>query len=314
MIIGKPHRVIHLCESTNIELTVQLIENGIKNGDSITLHLNTGKIKTKLSFPTMDYHLNRRFTIYFKILKLISLQINLGEYISKRQLYYLDVNLFQSQTIVDEAIDRIAQSLNLSLDSLCIQPSQKGLIHGKLEIKVKKQVFIINGTALIPPISLSLTEQDIEINIGCIKKIVVLEKDAILSGLVNSTDPIKLQDTLLITGKGFPDRLTKHFLNIMSNKFPELPVFGYFDSDVYGLMIASQYACPRGVACCELMQFKGAKLLKSGNVKNFIPLTDRDVMRSLSQIAIIHPDCVQNLQRSLFLYVKRELELNDINL
>lgn len=248
-------------------------------------------------------------------MKLISLQINLGEYISKRQLYYSDVNLFQSQSTVDEAVDRIALALNCSLDSLCIQPSQKGLVHGKLDIKTKKHVFTINGAALIPPISPSIEENDIEINLRSINKIIVLEKDAIFSGIVNSTNPTNLMNTLLITGKGFPDRLTKHFLYILSKKFPNIPVVGYFDSDVYGFMIASQYASQNyinGVACCERLQFKGAKLLSNPAKNNFIPITDKDVTMSISQIATVHTDCVRELQRSMFLYVKRELELNDI--
>lgn len=247
------------------------------------------------------------------MLKLISSQIQSGELISKRQLYYLDVKLFRSQSVVDDAVDKICQCLNQTLNDLCILPSQKGLIHGNLTMCFNNKVYTINGTALIPSIPLSINEINVDINIATIKQIIVLEKDAILSGLVNSTASYKLEQTLLITGKGFPDRLTKHFVFLITKKFPEIPIYGYFDSDVYGFMIASEYLNRQyigGEPCGKGMLFKGAKLLSS--TSNFLSLTSKDITMSMSQISSIYNSCVCELQRSMFLCVKRELELSDI--
>ena len=47
-------------------------------------------------------------------------------------------------------------------------------------------------------------------------------------------------ELILITAKGMPDRATRYFLRILVDSL-EIPVFGLFDCDAYGINIAVNY-------------------------------------------------------------------------
>lgn len=317
---------------------LNLIENGLKNGDTIKLELlsSTSKSKSLITFPNFDYKINRKFTIYFKILHLIYNQLKLNNVVSKRQLYYLDVNLFQNQSIVDNCVDKIADCLGVSIEDLKISASQKGLVYGDLEILTNTNVIYStkrsNSSTLIPPISLNSKPEDLKITFNNNSweqpnAIIILEKDAILSGLINNEiNAPQFQNSILITGRGFPDRLTKHFIYILTKTFSQIPIYGYFDSDIYGLMIAIDYKFKNFNSPCQNLIIKGASLFPKHFNTNckmdyFIPLNDRDVFVTISQFQSLLDNnnlkhnlasLIIHMQRSLFLQVKRELQLFDI--
>lgn len=313
------------------------MENGLKNGDTIKLILtsptSSSKSISSISFPTLDEPTNRRFVIHLKILKLIKNQLESGQVISKRQLYYMDVNLFRNQAVVDKCIDKLADCLGLSIEQLKIAASQKGLVYSQLSLNsylISRNI----GTSLIPRIGLTSKPSDFKIvfnndKLEQPKSIIILEKDAILSGLVNreKQSTTRLFDkSILITGRGFPDRLTKHFVYILSRKFNNVPFLGYFDADIYGWMIAREYKCKPikslstfNVSCCPELNIRGANLFpnnyQSSKVSQFIKLTHRDVYTSLLQLQNLPQNfdiSITELQRSLFFGIKRELQLDDI--
>lgn len=296
------------------------------------------KRKSVLTFPNLKENINWKFTVYLRLLKLIHTQIIKGEIISKRQLYYADVKLFKKQTIVDECLDNIALSFNLSIEKLNIIASQKGLIYGELSIdnyKISKSI----GSTLIPVINLSSSLSDSKIIFNNNENsspdsIIILEKDAILSGLINIEKSNKhltqkFNNSILITARGYPDRLTKHFINILTIKFNKCKIYGYFDSDVYGFMIALEYSSKpmnnnTSLPCVSNMIIKGAKLFDN-NVKysDLIPLNDKDISTSMSLLNRLKTyddttldslnSSIKNLQRSLYFGFKRELKIVDIN-
>ena len=53
---------------------------------------------------------------------------------TKRDLYYRDVNLFQSQSVVDDAISQIAYSFGVERLHLNVVASPKGCVYGDLTI------------------------------------------------------------------------------------------------------------------------------------------------------------------------------------
>lgn len=321
-----------------ISKSISMIENGFKNGDFIQLELHVDPIlkkKTVICFPNIKEVLNWKFIVYLRLLKLIYDQLIKNETISKRQLYYSDVNLFKKQATVDECLDKLSICLCVTIETMNVVASQKGLIFADLSINNQK-ISRKSGSSLIPIINSISSVSDFEITFNgdpckSPKSIIILEKDAILSGLVirEKSEPIKqFENSILITARGYPDRLTKHFVKILVDRFPDTPIFGYFDSDVYGLLIALEYKVkPVNISiqtpACPCIVIKGASLFsKNVSFSDFIPLTEKDISTSfllLNRIENFNDDqiqsidlSIQNLQRTIYFGCKRELKLNDV--
>ena len=318
-----------------ISAVLSLIENGLKNGDKITLQLHTVSKKftsttSKISFPSLKPEVNYKFAVYFRVLRLIYNQITLNESVSKRQIYYMDVSLFRKQSTVDKCIDNLANSFGVSIEHLNVHASQKGLIYADLAFNSFK-ASRNSGCSLIPYVKTS-QKGDFQVLFNsksgeAPKSIIILEKDAILSALVNKekdATPKQFTESILITGRGFPDRQTKQFVSLICQKFCNTPVFGYFDTDIYGFMIAMEYKSkPMDQVhgpCCPAMQIKGAKLIPCVKGENerldLLPITDKDINLTLSQLTNFGNEKLEKqfteMQRSLFLCVKRELRIKDI--
>lgn len=72
--------------------------------------------------------------VYLRLLTIIYEQLKLKTVTTKRDLYYRDVDLFVSQTCVDEAIVQIAYSLGVERIDLNVVASPKGCVHGNLTV------------------------------------------------------------------------------------------------------------------------------------------------------------------------------------
>jgi meiotic recombination protein SPO11 len=310
----------------------------LKGGDIIQLELHEYfalKKKSTLVFPSLKKHVNWKFTVYFKLLVLISSQLILNETISKRQLYYMDVKLFKKQSTVDECIDTLARCLGVPIESLRVTASQKGLVYADLSIN-DQLISRENGCSLVPILPLTSTSKDFEITFNedptvQPESIIILEKDAIFSGLVNREKQAalkKFNNSILVTGRGFPDRLTKHFVNVLVTRFPRMAVLGYFDSDVYGFIIALEYKLKplsflNRNPCCAGMQIEGSRLFQNVTSEaDLILLTERDIQLSFSTFSNLETQestiiedlrySITNLQRTLFFGFKQELKLEDV--
>lgn len=320
-----------------LSTVLSLIENGLKNGDRITLQIHSVTKKftsttSKFSFPSLKPEVNHKFAVYFRVLRLIHNQISLNESVSKRQIYYMDVSLFKKQSVVDQCIDNLANSIGVFIEHLNVHASQKGLVYANLafdSFKASRE----SGCSLIPYVKTSAQKNDIKVlfnnKIGeTPRSIIILEKDAILSALVNKekeSTSKQFAESILVTGRGFPDRQTKQFVSLICQTFYNTPVFGYFDADIYGFMIAMEYKNkPMDQVlgpCCPTMQIKGGKLsphIKGENERlDMLPITDRDINLTLSQLSNFGNNKLEKqfteMQRSLFLCVKRELRIEDIN-
>lgn len=79
------------------------------------------------------------------------------------------------------------------------------------------------------------------------KFVLIVEKDSVFRRIVSDiTTGSTIKDfenrpeLILITAKGMPDRATRYFLRILVDSL-EIPVFGLFDCDAYGINIAVNY-------------------------------------------------------------------------
>ncbi|KAG7883179.1 hypothetical protein KL937_000352 [Ogataea polymorpha] len=240
---------------------LSLVENGFKKGESICLVLKKQKecLKrkressqripimttsiTEIHFPSLDPDINLKFACYLKVLRLLFDQISSmpSFFVSKRQIYYRDVTLFKKQAVINQCIDDIASSFGVSTETLGVVAAQKGLIYGNLQyyyrdrfVKLEKK----EGTMLLPLISLESHHEDFRFVSPCPEEIIIVEKESVFSKLCKEHDH---GNKILITAKGFPDRLTKRFLYHLTQHYPEAKVVALVDSDVYGLMILKEY-------------------------------------------------------------------------
>ncbi|KAL4078058.1 DNA topoisomerase IV alpha subunit [Scleroderma citrinum] len=187
---------------------------------------------------------SRRIAQLLCVMNHVHQALDKGVSLTKRDLYYRDVALFRSQTIVDRLIDDLAATLKQDRADLNIRATSKGLICGSGLL-----IHLVEGGALrlndcegtlIPP-GENIARFEIE---GPITWVLVVEKEAIFQTLC------KLQFTkyptlpgrgLIITGKGYPDLATRQMVKALSDHLPNIPIVALVDSDAYGLDIMSVY-------------------------------------------------------------------------
>ncbi|KAG7663162.1 SPO11 [[Candida] subhashii] len=182
---------------------------------------------------------------FSSIIKIIRLLINHIQQPNKittiRDIYYQDVNLFEHKQINCKNLLTliIEESLQWSLENdIGIYPSPKGLVYGDWFFQTKNQPTLIPIN--FQKVLITANDKDSDRKL----LIVVLEKDAVFQSFVNflgKSNSTILSNFLIITGKGYPDKLTQKFLFWLKQSFKNTVSVGFFDSDVYGINIYKQY-------------------------------------------------------------------------
>lgn len=227
---------------------------------------------------------SRKFTSIIIILKLLIANIAQNKRTTKRDIYYQDVALFKkNQRYSNELIDLIAYSLDLSSEiDLMIYASQKGLIYGSISLLINNSQLLDLNYSQEPLLIPFVNDKD-NIRASSYSQypaaIVVLEKDAAFRCFCNY---IKQKETslnlIVITGKGFPDKLTKKFVSLLADSFPKSPILGFMDSDVYGLSICKNYklgTIKETTYLCPRMILSGVFLLEYDT--GWLDLSKRDI-------------------------------------
>lgn len=192
--------------------------------------------------------LTSNLAMYMKLISLLIDNLQKNIVTTKRDLYYQDVSLFQNQGNVDIIIENLCKALGFTNQELGAVAAQKGLCFGDLTLideNGSSKVFTReHGSFLIPRIngvSKIMVPNDVEY-------ILVVEKDAIFNLICDPN--IK---RIIITGKGFPDVLTRRFLNLLSSSNKNIPVLGIADIDPYGFNILKQYKSGGDKSKCYLV-------------------------------------------------------------
>ncbi|KAK6198677.1 uncharacterized protein RJT21DRAFT_122263 [Scheffersomyces amazonensis] len=254
---------------------------------------------------------NSKFILYVKTLKLLIQQLKLkSNKTTIRDIYYKDVELYNKNqsNCKNIMVSIVEHSLSWSLkDDLLISASQKGLLYGN--------GIIINGQKLDYSEDPFLIPIDFNITYGTCAKyektliIVVFEKEAIFKSFCNY---IKIKGSLdsfenlvAITGKGFPDYLTKEFyqnlINTCSKKL-RIVNLAFVDSDVFGINIMKNYHSP-----IDLVH-AGVHLLEY--TYGWLNITNRDFQ--LLQNFLINNESSKysrELTRGMLLFKKCEMNL-----
>ena len=240
-----------------------------------SLPLEIDKFKYKI------YNLFDNLRTITRILKLsVIIQHKLTQLMpcTKRELYYENVELFKSTDIIDSSESDLCSILGICKFDLPIFPSAKGLFCGNI-ILVNKQgnklniqssnmntkINLINYEYLIEDFDLDeKTKNYIElvqnnkvflgnnkegnisrnnINDLCNKYFVlIIEKETLFFNLVGNYQFFKkFPNAIIITGKGYPDYITKVFIKKLYNLFNNIPFIYFGDHDPHGFEIYLNY-------------------------------------------------------------------------
>ncbi len=231
--------------------------------------LGTDKFKYKI------YNLFDNLKSIARILKLaviIQNKLNQLRPCTKRELYYENVELFKSTDIIDSNESDLCSILGICRFDLPIFPSAKGLFCGNITLVNKYGNRLnINNTNMNSKINLINYEYLIEeffiddntrnginffqsnYNNICQKYFVlIVEKETLFFNLVgNYQFYSKFPNAIVITGKGYPDYITKIFIKRLSEQLNNIPFIYFGDHDPHGLEIYLNYLFGSTQSCKE---------------------------------------------------------------
>ncbi|SMN21469.1 similar to Saccharomyces cerevisiae YHL022C SPO11 Meiosis-specific protein [Maudiozyma saulgeensis] len=296
--------------------------------DPLTLILYNGnKLKKRIRFPPFGKDSNSKsignnMAILVSLLQTILERQNKSMTSTIRDIFYSNVELYQNQKNVVYWLEIIAKNFKLkSRDKLNIVAAQKGLLYSTTHILVTsnlKNIYSINRDTieLIPYIDESSI---IKLNPTVEYNVIVFEKEAIFNKIVTNLVKISTvyENTIFITGKGYPDHLTKRFINRLLICNEQVKIKLYVDSDPEGVCIALNYINN----CTETknIEYKGCTLVQLIKKRTqLMNLTHREISLSInmihkiarkSQIDRTNTDngIVRQLQRQLFFFKKGEM-------
>ncbi|GLJ48885.1 hypothetical protein SUGI_1031080 [Cryptomeria japonica] len=182
----------------------------------------------------------RKTAITTKILQLVHQLCMKQIHVTKRDLFYTDVKLFQDQGQSDAVLDDVSCLLGCTRSSLNVVASEKGVVVGRLIFsdngdRIDCTKMGVGGKAIPPNID----------RVGDMESdalfILLVEKDAAFMRLAEDRFYNRFP-CVIVTAKGQPDVATRLFLKKMKTEL-KLPVLALVDSDPYGLKILSVYMC-----------------------------------------------------------------------
>lgn len=163
----------------------------------------------------------------FRILEEMHSALHANRVVTKRDIYYRAPALFGSQAAVDRLVDVIAGQIGVRRSALGVIAASKGLIAGDATIK------LVNTGPTSSQVYMKLSHQQETLiptvdNVAEIRTaaswLLLVEKEAVFRILmeagVTSGMSHGLGQGVLVTGKGYPDLITKDFLVRTSQDCP----------------------------------------------------------------------------------------------
>ncbi|GFR49530.1 hypothetical protein Agub_g11574 [Astrephomene gubernaculifera] len=180
----------------------------------------------------------RKAAITSRILGLVHELVGKRIHVTKRDLFYTDVKLFEDQGQSDAILDDLACMLGCTRSSLNVVASEKGVVVGRLSFRedgdfIDCQRMGVGGKAIPPNID---KVSDISSDAAFI---LLVEKDAAFMRLAEDRF-YNTYPCIILTAKGQPDVATRLFLKRLKSTL-KIPVLALVDSDPYGLKILSVY-------------------------------------------------------------------------
>ncbi|OTA81197.1 hypothetical protein M434DRAFT_401441 [Hypoxylon sp. CO27-5] len=250
---------------SKIEDILEAIVDSLGENQVLTIPLRNRRSGNEnlIRFPANTCAEVKRFTCVLQILHMCHEALVSGHVITKRfglfhsqiiptpgslllnngrNIYYQNPDLFGSQQYVDNLVDDIAFTFGVGRDVLNIVAAYKGLVAGRATIELKNDSSLdcnsdSNGV-LIPH-----AEVIHRVDIGEAKWIMVIEKEATFRGLAASRyfETSAAGPGILVTGKGYPDLITRQFLHSLHSAFSQVPIHALVDFDPSGIDIMLTY-------------------------------------------------------------------------
>ncbi|KAG1646913.1 hypothetical protein G6F44_000355 [Rhizopus delemar] len=278
--VNKPRETI----MHEIEQTILDVVQSLSMGEPIQVPASTRKSRSKrkktdssssqqqnkendvASYQTRRLKLSserstRALARYLSVLRMIYEALAYKIVVTKRDMFYRDVELFHTQSVVN------------------ISAASKGLVFGSIVIKLKNNKMLdcmtrinkldchdVQGL-LIPPAS---EIAEIQCKARCM---IIIEKE----------------------GKGYPDLATRQFVKRFSKEYSHLPILALMDNDPHGLDIYATYKWGARAFAFDVFNLAVESIRLIGltcqdridfNISShhFIPLTKRDKSKCLSMV------------------------------
>ncbi|EAA31791.3 DNA topoisomerase IV, alpha subunit [Neurospora crassa] len=263
-----PHNIVIVPQShssdnalTKIEALFETIVDAISVGSPITIpyrrstnaqvfdptasasNPRDGRHMDSVRFPGRNPQELRRFEALFRIIEISHEALLSGTLVTKRNIYYQNMELFRSQSVVDDMVDNLAFTLGVGRNDLNIVATAKGLVAGQVELIMRGGSKIdcaesSDSGVLLPSISAVG-----KIDFQSVKWLLVIEKEATFRTLSASRyyTVSRAGSGILVTGKGYPDLATRKFLAAIHSVRPRLLMFALVDFDPHGISVLRTY-------------------------------------------------------------------------
>ncbi|KAJ5512713.1 Winged helix-turn-helix transcription repressor DNA-binding [Penicillium fimorum] len=201
----------------------------------------------RYSWPGKTAHEAWKFTAILRILAILDQAIRTGQLISKRDIYYIDPDFFRLQSIVDRIVDDLAYTIGVNRTALNVEAAAKGLVTGDFRLIHDSHV-LIDAQSVIEDSLIPRIEDGDKIDISRVRWVLVIEKEAVFHRLARISYHTRALagEGIMVTGKGYPDFMTRTFLRAMSDSVSSQSrhpprFYALTDGDPHGMAIMSTY-------------------------------------------------------------------------
>lgn len=179
--------------------------------------------------------------VFLRVIEFVLDGLRASTIATKRDLYYRDPKLFLRQAVVDRIVEDLAAGLGVRRADLNVVAASKGLFGGCLKVTTTDGIVLEGGEqgALVPP-----ARRIDNLDCGEARWVLVIEKEAVFQSLcrVDFYRDGPIGPGILLTGKGYPDVVTRELLRALSDQLgPSIPLLCMVDADPHGIQILSTY-------------------------------------------------------------------------
>ncbi|EPQ57433.1 topoisomerase acting in meiosis, partial [Gloeophyllum trabeum ATCC 11539] len=164
---------------------------------------------------------------------------------TKRDMYYKDVPLFKSQTVVNRLVDDMAATFEIGRADMNVRAASKGLFAGEnlvIHLQDGAEIRGNDSEGMLIPAAEEISHFEVKDHITWV---LIVEKEAIFQTLCRykfASHASLPGEGVIITGKGYPDVATRQLVKTLSDNLPtHVPMLALVDGDAYGLDILSVY-------------------------------------------------------------------------
>lgn len=183
----------------------------------------------------------KSFVVMLRIMEVVHELLLSNKHATKRDIYYMDVTLFEKQAIVDRAIENIASMLHVPRTALHVVGTEKSLVAGHVNWKEKGDTIdcmhYLHTGKPIPGDTNRIEDLRTDARF-----LLIVEDHATFMRLLNDGFVTKYGPCALLTGKGVPDLAARRFVRMLKDTLPSLVVLALCDYDPWGLQILCTYA------------------------------------------------------------------------